>query len=243
MSTDGVPLFKSSSMSLWPVYLLILNLPPAIRVCAENIILSGLYVGPTKTDMKMLLEPIMKRLNTLSTVGVSITTPSGLLTIRVKLVLGIFDLPAIATVLCSKQFNGEYGCSICLHPGTRLENGAKIYLPQSYLERTHTTVLAAAKVAEYTGAVVNGIMGTSPLASTLDLVNSIPIDYMHSVLEGVVRMLLKFWFDSTNHSQPFYLGRHTNELDKILLTQWPPTEFSRPPRSIKDILSTGKLLS
>lgn len=36
MSTDGVPLFKSSSMSLWPVYLLILNLRPAIRVCAEK---------------------------------------------------------------------------------------------------------------------------------------------------------------------------------------------------------------
>ena len=142
--------------------------------------------------------------------------------------------------MCSKQFNGEYGCSVCLHPGKRLENGARIYLPESYLERSHTTVLAAAKVAEETGAAVEGIMGTSPLASTLDLVNSIPIDYMHSVLKGVVRMLLKFWFDSTNHSQPFYLGRHINELDKVLLTQQPPTEFSRPPRSIKKHLKYWK---
>ena len=62
-------------------------------------------------------------------------------------------------------------------------------------------------------------MGMSPLAPTLDLINSIPIDYIHAVLEGVVRMLLKFRFDSSNHSQPFYLGCHVNELDKVLLKQ------------------------
>ena len=243
LSTDGVPLFRSSSISLWPVYLLILNLPPAIRVCAENIVLCGLYVGPTKPDVKILLEPIMKRLSTLSSVGVSITTPSGLSSMPAKLVLGIFDLPAKATFLCSKQFNGEYGCSICLYPGKRLENGARIYLPESYLEHSHTTVLAAAKVAEETGAAVEGIMGTSPLASTLDLVNSIPIDYMHSVLEGVVRMLLKFWFDSTNHSQPFYLGRHIMNWTKYCWHSGHQLNLVDPQDQSKNILSTGKLQS
>lgn len=32
LSTDGVPLFKSSSISLWPVYLAVLNLPPELRM-------------------------------------------------------------------------------------------------------------------------------------------------------------------------------------------------------------------
>ena len=128
LSTDGVLLFKSSSISLWPVYLLILNLPPAIRVCAENIILCGLYVGPTKPDMKMLIEAIMKRLNNLSSVGASITTPSGLLTVCPKLVFGILDLPAKATVLCSKQCNGEYA----VESAFILEEGLKMVLEFIY---------------------------------------------------------------------------------------------------------------
>ena len=55
-------------------------------------------------------------------------------------------------------------------------------------------------------------MGVSSLASTLDLVNCIPIDYMHAVLEGVVHQLMKFWFNSNYHLQPFYLRDCIDEL-------------------------------
>ena len=47
-------------------------------------------------------------------------------------------------------------------------------------------------------ASVQGILGISPLASLLDLVDSIPVDYMHCVLEGVTRWLPKAWFDSSH---------------------------------------------
>ncbi len=60
LSTDGVPLFKSSKISLWPVFLVILNLPREIRMNAENIILCGLWVGPCKPLMSVLLQPILK---------------------------------------------------------------------------------------------------------------------------------------------------------------------------------------
>ena len=58
ITTDGVPLFKSSTVSLWPVYLQILNLPPSIRMYSENTLLCGLYVGPAKPSMKVLLQPL-----------------------------------------------------------------------------------------------------------------------------------------------------------------------------------------
>ena len=60
MNTDGVPLFKSSSWNLWPVLLSILNFPANIRMKAENVILAGLWYGPTKPPMKLLLEPVME---------------------------------------------------------------------------------------------------------------------------------------------------------------------------------------
>ena len=37
LCTDGVNIFKSSPVGLWPVYLVILNLPARIRMKAENI--------------------------------------------------------------------------------------------------------------------------------------------------------------------------------------------------------------
>ena len=48
LNTDGVAIFKSSSWSLWLVFLSILNLPIEIRMKAENILLVGLWYAPTK---------------------------------------------------------------------------------------------------------------------------------------------------------------------------------------------------
>ena len=49
-------------------------------------------------------------------------------------------------------------------------------------------------------------MQLSPLASQLDLVTSVPIDYMHATLEGVMKMLLNYWINSTNHGKSYYIG-------------------------------------
>ena len=71
--------------------------------------------------------------------------------------------------------------------------------------------------AESLGVPVQGIQGVSVLASSLNLVDGIPIDYMHAVLEGVTKWIMRAWFKSENHAQPFYLGRSVHEIDSILL--------------------------
>jgi len=60
LSTDGVPVFKSSGATLWPVYLTIENLPPRIRFKNENTITCGLWFGPKKPAMNLLLLPVVK---------------------------------------------------------------------------------------------------------------------------------------------------------------------------------------
>lgn len=92
LNTDGVPLYKSLPASIWPVYLVVLNLPAHIRMNAENVILCGVWVGPTKPLMKLLCSYLQQ----LSTVGISIQTSFGDFTFRAKLVMGVFDLPAKA---------------------------------------------------------------------------------------------------------------------------------------------------
>jgi len=80
LSVDGVSVYKFFLITLYPVFIVILNLPPKIRMNAENMILAGLYVGPKKPVMKLLLDPVMKNLKHL-------------------LVFGVFDLIAKAPVL------------------------------------------------------------------------------------------------------------------------------------------------
>lgn len=222
------------------MFLTIYNLPPAIRMKAQNVLMCGLWYGPTKPPVSELLLPVLRNIRELAVSGVSLMTPTGLNIIRAKIVVGIFDLPAKAAVLCVKQFNGAYGCGVCIHPGLRLPNGACIYLPKTYPDRTHERVMNAAGVAEQENRAVEGVKAVSPLAPYIDLVLSVPIDYMHAVLEGVVRMLLSSWFVSTHHREPQYLGHAAHRIDTQLLKQQPPLEFSRAPRSIRKHLKYWK---
>lgn len=232
--TDGIPLFKSSTISLWPVYLIVNNLPPLIRTYSENVILCALWCGPGKPPVHDLLMPVMDMMKNLLTVGITMHTPDGMKTIRGKLMVGVFDLPAKAIVLNTKQFNGQYGCSTCLHPGERLPNGARVYPPQTNIQqRTNLSMIADAKAAEQSGCPENGVKGLSVLTDMMDLVNGVPVDYMHAVFEGVTRWLLRAWVDSSNCHKPFYIGKHVTAIDSALLRQHPPREFSRPPRAIK----------
>ena len=234
LCTDGIPIYKSSSITLWPILLMILNLPPLLRQKAENIILCGLWYGPNKPDASLLLDPVMKVLNNLYEKGFEIKRSQVQTQLcRVKLVSAVFDLIARALVLKMKQFNGEYGCSVCLHPGKQFGKGTRVYLPGvDYTMRTHINILHDAKLAESNQLPVNGVKGVSPLSSILNLVNQIPLDYMHCVLQGVIKGLMHLWFDSCNHEKPYYLGKHLRIIDQLLEKQRPPHEFSRRPRSI-----------
>ncbi len=157
---------------------------------------------------------------------------------------GVFDLVAKAPLVNMKQFNGEYGCLTCTHPGTLVTRGVRVYLPNAHPPpeaRTHETTMQAATEAKSTGvSSVRGIKGVSFPAPILNLANSIPVDYMHAVLEGVTKWLLHAWFDSENHSEAYYIGRSIRQADSLLLSQRPPSELSRPPRSIQKHLSYWK---
>ena len=43
--TDGIPVFKSSKFSVWPLYLVINELPLNKCLCSSNVILAGLWFG------------------------------------------------------------------------------------------------------------------------------------------------------------------------------------------------------
>ena len=141
--------------------------------------------------MDIFFEPLLSTFRTLKKNGVSFTTPGGKQTIKFEPRFGLFDLPAKAPILNMHQYNGNHGCSVCLHPG--IWNGSRYYLPteDSYPARTTLSIRSAAEMARKEGSVIDGIKGDSVLTGYVDLVNDVPIDYMHCILEGVTKWLVK----------------------------------------------------
>ena len=59
------------------------------------------------------------------------------------------------------------------------------------------------------------------------------IDYMHCVLLGIGRLLLKLWMQSSYHLELWYIGNQVKHIDERLCSITPPDEIKRTPRSIE----------
>uniref|UniRef100_A0A1X7UJ29 Uncharacterized protein n=1 Tax=Amphimedon queenslandica TaxID=400682 RepID=A0A1X7UJ29_AMPQE len=147
--------------------------------------------------MSNLLSSVLNDIERLNLIGFDFLDCEGKKRIcRIKLLFGVFDFVAKAKVLNMIQFNGKYGCPTCLDPGVH-RNNRHLYLPgSSYSLRTLEGIERAQNEGESRGEIVEGIKGTSVLHGHLHLVDAIPPDYMHCVLEGVTKSLLTFWTHS-----------------------------------------------
>ncbi len=235
LSCDGVPVFKSSKGSLWPVYFMLTSIPPNQRSRMDNMIIAGLWFGPTKpANMDIIFQPILK--NTIPSES-SEQSASQQLTgyLRPFVILAVFDLPAKASATNTKQFNGEYGCFYCTDKG-QVHNRARIYPPtDSHTLRTTEQMRDWALKANSTNAPQCGVKGTCVLGEYVEFPQCVPIDYMHSILEGVFKQLMKFWFNPNFHSQPYSLRKYMSKINEVLSKIKPPNEIRRLPRSLDQI--------
>ena len=175
----------------------------------------------------------------LSTTGIRIKTSITSCTVFLKPLFGVFDLVAKAPVLNMMQFNGYYRCPSCLHPGTR-ERRSHLYLPGTYELRTKNSIREAAEVAGREGRTVNGVKGRSVLSKIINISIGAPIDYMHGMLEGVVKCLLEKWVKSVNHFAPYYI-RQPNRLRLVYLNNDHPTTFQELHEPSPNIANPGRL--
>eukprot|EP00733_Pompholyxophrys_punicea_P000234 Pompholyxophrys_punicea_v1_NODE_47_length_4460_cov_14.923496.p2 type:complete len:205 gc:universal NODE_47_length_4460_cov_14.923496:851-237(-) len=117
-NTDGVPLFKSTKMSVWPIYAVINELPPSMRFKRQYMLLCGLWFGSEKPHMNCFLNSFVSRITVWYEQGFYCTSPTNDKVLsRGFLLCGVHDLPARCAVQNMVQFNGEFGCSVCLQKG------------------------------------------------------------------------------------------------------------------------------
>lgn len=237
-NTDGVPVFSSSNATLWPIYFVINELP--LRLRSVYMMLNALWLGQSKPRMDTFFTPIVKALQSLYDEGFSWSFRGKSYITKVIMCLCSCDSVARPLLQNVKQFNGQYGCGYCLHPGSIVSKGqgnVRVYMESptdQFCSRTNDNMLQHAEMAISQNEPVFGVKGPSMLSliPLFDLVKGFFPDYMHSVLLGVVRQMISLWFDSSNHSKPFYLGRHVQHIDSLLLAMKPPSEVKRLPRSL-----------
>lgn len=237
---DGVSTFKSSKMSMCPIQIAVNELPYRDR--KDNIILTGLWCGKEKPVMDIYLRPFIDELKDLHENGIN-CLPANFdepVNIKVHTFLSSVDSVARCILQNINQFNGQYGCSLCLHPGEHVKVGngyARVYCGDKRRARTEHQHKIHATMALAEGRPVYGVKGPSlfMLVPIFNIITSFPPDYMHSVLLGVVKMFFIAWFDSKNSECPWYIGSKKRDFNHRLLNILPPCEITRVPRSLDDL--------
>lgn len=254
-NTDGAPVFKSSKISVWPIFLVVNELPYKLRMLKENMLMAGLWFGPCKPAMGTFLSPFLdcfKRLHD----GIQCFSPFlGNFTCRAYLLNGTADLPARSLLCNSVQYNGSFSCWKCLQKGETSERGkghthifpyitANPKGPERTVNDVHRDAQQAMNNLEHrsTGYSVNGVKGPSWLTffPKYNIVSGISIDYMHGVLLGVQKLMLRLWFSSEFKSKNFSFHKHVQTVDFRLKNLKPTLDISRLPRSIENDLKYWK---
>ena len=158
-NTDGVPVFKSSRFSIWPIQSSINELPPHLR--GKHILLNGLWSGDKKPAMNTFLKPFVDECKQLEENGFAIDSEHEKRKVFAMVLSA--DSPARAIVRNSKQFNGKHGCDWCEFPGETVDNGGPPtrYYPYRGPQkmRTATKQVKYALKAVRTNEPVKGVKG------------------------------------------------------------------------------------
>lgn len=122
-NTDGINLYSSSKIELWPIFLAINELSPSLRFARENIILAGIWQGKGKPPFHRFVGTFGKEMNKLSNNGFTVSIGSKSSIVKVSIVCATVDLPAKAELLNMMYYNGKCACITCDEKGKVSKQG------------------------------------------------------------------------------------------------------------------------
>ncbi|KAK7940369.1 hypothetical protein WMY93_003695 [Mugilogobius chulae] len=233
---DGAPIGQNS---IWPLQFTINELPYQIR---KHVLVQALWCGTVAPDMAKFLRPFVDECCELERTPFRWVDSCGVTHFsRVFVLVCSSDAVARPLLRNSVQFNGEYGCDWCLHPGSMVDKGSGKVRSYAYNEqkpietRREKMYRDDAIKAETSEKTVNGVKGVSNLLDlpVFDIVQGFVPEYSHAVLFGVTKQLVSLWLDQRNSTEPWYLGDKIEELDTCLLSLRPEIKITQSPISLK----------
>lgn len=218
INIDGLPLFKSSSVQLWPILGLLVTIP------MKEPVVIGAYCGPKKpSSATEFLSDFVNELQELEA-GFCFGDKN----LKIKLHTVICDAPARAFVKKTKAHNAYHGCDKCLHPG-HYQNRRMTFPGSEHPQRTDISFnLMVDELHHHEGP--------HPFKNVkVGMVSQFPLDYMHLVCLGIVRKLLQTWLRGplTVRLPALIVDRMSGKLQSM--RPYVPVEFARRPRSLREL--------
>lgn len=217
INIDGLPLFKSTGIQLWPILGLLVSVP------MKEPVIIALFCGPTKPQSADdFLKDFVVELQELEK-GFDFNGKRLFLSIDCV----ICDAPAKAYVKNIKPHNGYYGCDKCVQRGLYTNRRMTFPLTDSVLR---TDESFAQQIYEDHQNGPNPFHGCN-----VGMVSQFPLDYMHLVCLGVMRKLLLLWLRG-----PLNVRLSANVITQMSdrmkeMRPYIPVEFARKPRSFREI--------
>lgn len=250
-NTDGVPLYSSSNVSIWPLFLAINELPPSYRFARENLLLAGMWQGKGKPPFFQYMNAFGETMTKYYEDGINIV-PYGCdepICVKMGVIVGSVDLQAKAYITNMTMHNGEFGCITCEEPGKVVQQGRGHARCYPYRDQQHRATMRNSddikniKAPRATSKKrIKGICGPSGLTSMswFNFVHGMVPDYMHGILMGVTKTLLSLWFSSRNSAETFYIGKDIKTVSDRLQKIKPPDYIERLPRNLEKHYSNLK---
>jgi hypothetical protein len=143
-----------------------------------------------------------------------------------------------------KQFNGAYGCNMCLHPGGRnyryYEAGSNQTQRRTIEHYQECLRSLQQKTAQEQRRGVFGVTGPTILSQIrgFNPVKQVMPDAMHCIFLGVTKQIIGLWFNSDYKDMDFYIKPAQRiAINKILCDIKTHSECTRRPRNITDFAS------
>lgn len=203
-------------MCFWPILGQIKNCQPFIV---------ALYYGSSKPDsVEEFLRDFLEELQQLIQNGVSFHNLVH--TVTVKAI--ICDAQARSFLKCIKSHSSLHGCERCVAVAQTIE-GRVVYLTKGPAEERRDEIFNRAGYSDHQKKI-------SPLARAGILcVKQFPLDYMHLVCYGAMKRLLTYLWRGPDICRLSKAQRQQVEKNISQLKGALPAEFSRQPRSMKEL--------
>ncbi|CAF1593011.1 unnamed protein product, partial [Didymodactylos carnosus] len=207
LHSDGFDILTTKHKHCYATTATILEIPPPLRDYAQNKILLSLYFSKKEPTPECLLNNLIKRLDELRTIGLTVINSNKKINFKIKFQGDKNDQPCRSLKWKISQFNGFDACTNCLQHG-ETRNSNMVYYPYTTnpTPRTQQMYLNAARMADSRTtvtqhAIVQGIKGTSPLLKIFDNVSEHALfDYMHACCgsSGHMAHVLRRWITSAS---------------------------------------------
>jgi hypothetical protein len=216
VNIDGLPLFRSSPVQLWPILGRVVGMGSPFLI--------GVFCGKSKpTDIDSFLQDFIAEVIQLHDEGLGINGVQ----FRVQVLCFICDAPARSYLKQTKSHTGYYGCERCCQKGLYLDN--RMTFPLLFSEKRTDDKFSSSAYPEHQTQ-------KSPLLMlNIGLVSGFVLDYMHLACLGIVRRILFTWMKGPLKVR--LSARNVNIISQKLVAMrgYTPVEFNRKPRSLSEL--------